>query len=254
MVEPVTTMAVAAAVGGAAASLFGGFLGADAEEEAAKARQALLNAQAQSTKQIGKYNATATRDAAQYTANMLERQALNEEAMAQREYIAAKRQEGIMISNMKAKAGKSGGGVSDKTIIVQGGRISREMGANALAALYSGDSSAAMLRSQGSIALYEGKMKSDMILYEASQQAEIMKYQGQVERFEGKANAQAMKWSAIGDFMQGIASAGMAGKKAGMFGGGGGGGYGTGLSAKYAPTATAWESTATQPMTFGSYG
>lgn len=107
--------------------------------------------------------AGAEQTAANYKADMENRQAMEQRAAAQRSALDQRKKTALVQSRLQADAAASGGGATDPTILKLGSDIAGQGEYNALSEIYSGESRATGLENQGALDRYSGAARASSL-------------------------------------------------------------------------------------------
>lgn len=124
-------------------------------------------------RQAAQYNAAVARQRGEDTQGVLDEEAGQTEAAAQRTALAQTRTASLIESRAKAVAAASGGGATDPTVINLISRISAEGALRSLTATYEGEEKARKLRTSGELAARYGVQQGEG--YDAVAQAATIK-------------------------------------------------------------------------------
>jgi hypothetical protein len=181
------------------------FIGGQQESAALKQQgvmaQNIANAQADYTLRVAKANALITQNKAKYDAARLREDALQSEAVAQREAASKRKEKMLAISSAQARAGAGGGGTTDPTTLSILEDIEEVGTLNALNALFDGQSAASILRSQASLTEHEGDVSSAMTLYQGDIDAQLTRYGGSVSRTNYSNAATTARYKSYGGLL-----------------------------------------------------
>jgi hypothetical protein len=137
MADPITLMAAGTAIS-AGGTLIGGFMGADAQEEAGRLQEAAANFEAQ----------------------QLQMAAAESRATAQRQMFERQRLTKLALGTLQTRAAAGGGKATDENVLSLTSEIAGRGEYQALAELYTGENRARGLEDSAAAKRYEGKARA----------------------------------------------------------------------------------------------
>jgi hypothetical protein len=191
-------VAVAAQVGGTLMQMKAqGEMSANAATNAAYARAGGA-LEAENTRRA----AARKKAAAELEANVLETQAGQQIAAAQRDVLDVKRVGQLAASRAQALAAFSGGGATAPTVLKVIGNLAKESAYNGARALFAGEEKARLMRLQAHIKRQEG----DWALEAGEEAAGMAELRGEAAGSAGDAQSRAYKTAQLGTLMNGASS------------------------------------------------